>query len=71
MRVRLRNRAAIVTGAAQGFGLGIAQTFIREGAQVAMLDADHTHDTLDATAHFVHEQHLLVDRALLPPAARR
>ncbi|MDB5511107.1 MAG: short chain dehydrogenase family protein [Enterovirga sp.] len=36
--MRLRNRTAIVTGAAQGFGLGIAQTFIREGALVAMLD---------------------------------
>jgi 3-oxoacyl-[acyl-carrier protein] reductase len=36
--LRLRNRTAIVTGAAQGFGLGIAQTFIREGALVAMLD---------------------------------
>lgn len=36
--MRLRNRTAIVTGAAQGFGLGIAQTFVREGALVAMLD---------------------------------
>jgi 3-oxoacyl-[acyl-carrier protein] reductase len=36
--VRLRNRTAIVTGAAQGFGYGIAETFIREGALVALLD---------------------------------
>ena len=36
--MRLRNKTAIVTGAAQGFGLGIAETFIREGALVAMLD---------------------------------
>jgi 3-oxoacyl-[acyl-carrier protein] reductase len=36
--LRLRNKTAIVTGAAQGFGLGIAQTFVREGALVAMLD---------------------------------
>ena len=36
--MRLRNKTAIVTGAAQGFGLGIAETFIREGAIVAMLD---------------------------------
>ena len=36
--MRLRNKTAIVTGAAQGFGLGIAETFVREGAVVAMLD---------------------------------
>ena len=37
-------------------------------AQVAMLDADHTHDMLDATARFLAEHHLVVDRGL--PAAR-
>ena len=31
-------------------------------AQVAMLDADRTHDRLAATARFVGEQHLLVER---------
>jgi DNA-binding MurR/RpiR family transcriptional regulator len=31
-------------------------------AQVAMLDADRTHDTLDATAQFTAEQSLLVER---------
>ncbi|NNM72174.1 glucose 1-dehydrogenase [Enterovirga aerilata] len=36
--MRLRNRTAIVTGAAQGFGYGIAEAFIREGALVAILD---------------------------------
>jgi 3-oxoacyl-[acyl-carrier protein] reductase len=36
--LRLRNKTAIVTGAAQGFGYGIAETFIREGALVALLD---------------------------------
>jgi 3-oxoacyl-[acyl-carrier protein] reductase len=36
--LRLRNRTAIVTGGAQGFGYGIAETFIREGALVALLD---------------------------------
>ena len=36
--MRLRNKTAIVTGAAQGFGLGIARTFVREGALVALLD---------------------------------
>jgi 3-oxoacyl-[acyl-carrier protein] reductase len=36
--MRLRNKTALVTGAAQGFGLGIAETFAREGARVALLD---------------------------------
>ncbi len=36
--MRLRDRTAIVTGAAQGFGYGMAETFLREGARVALLD---------------------------------
>ena len=36
--MRLQNKTAIVTGAAQGFGYGIAETFLREGARVALLD---------------------------------
>jgi 3-oxoacyl-[acyl-carrier protein] reductase len=36
--MRLANKTALVTGAAQGFGLGIAETFAREGARVAVLD---------------------------------
>lgn len=36
--MRLRNKTALVTGAAQGFGRAIAETFIREGALVALLD---------------------------------
>ncbi len=36
--MRLANKVAIVTGAASGFGAGIASVFAREGAKVAVLD---------------------------------
>jgi len=35
---RLDGKAAFVTGAAQGFGQAIAETFVREGARVAIAD---------------------------------
>lgn len=36
--MRLANKTALVTGAASGFGTGIAETFAREGAKVAVVD---------------------------------
>jgi 3-oxoacyl-[acyl-carrier protein] reductase len=36
--MRLTNRIALVTGAGSGFGAGIARTFAREGAKVAVVD---------------------------------
>src|SRR6516162_7060361 len=36
--MRLNGKAALVTGAGQGFGFGIAETFVRQGARVACLD---------------------------------
>jgi 3-oxoacyl-[acyl-carrier protein] reductase len=36
--MRLDGKAALVTGAGQGFGYGIAEAFVREGARVACLD---------------------------------
>ena len=38
--MRLENKTALVTGAASGFGKGIAETFAREGARVAAVDVD-------------------------------
>ena len=36
--MRLRDKVAIVTGAASGFGAGIAARFAAEGARVALFD---------------------------------
>lgn len=36
--MRLKNKTALVTGAAQGFGYGIAKRYVEEGARVAILD---------------------------------
>ncbi|MFY9512427.1 MAG: glucose 1-dehydrogenase [Rubrivivax sp.] len=38
--MRLKNKIAIVTGGASGFGAGIVQKFVAEGAQVLIADRD-------------------------------
>lgn len=37
---RLKNKRAVITGAARGIGEGIARAFIKEGAQVIVTDID-------------------------------
>lgn len=36
--MRLNNKVAVVTGAASGFGAGIARLFAGEGAKVVLAD---------------------------------
>ena len=38
--MRLQGKAALITGAARGFGAGIAEVFAREGARLVLTDID-------------------------------
>ena len=38
----LKNKSAIITGGAQGFGLDIAKRFIKSGSKVRIWDIDET-----------------------------
>jgi 3-oxoacyl-[acyl-carrier protein] reductase len=51
--MRLADKTAIVTGAAQGFGFGIAERFAREGARVVLLDIndDKAREAAHAVGH--------------------
>ena len=40
--MRLDNKVALITGAASGFGKGIAELFAREGARVALADSNES-----------------------------
>jgi NAD(P)-dependent dehydrogenase (short-subunit alcohol dehydrogenase family) len=47
---RLSGRRALITGAADGIGLGIARRFAAEGAYVVMADFDHEKAVAEARA---------------------
>lgn len=49
MAERLAGKVAVVTGAGSGFGAGIAERFVAEGAQVLLVDLD-LERALDVTA---------------------
>ncbi|MGR3496035.1 SDR family oxidoreductase [Citreimonas sp.] len=49
--MRLQGKTAIVTGAGSGFGAGIAQRFLREGAQVVVADINADAAAKVAEAH--------------------
>ncbi|RBO54012.1 short chain dehydrogenase [Rhodovulum sp. BSW8] len=56
--MRLDGKATLVTGAASGFGRGIAETYIREGARVAVVDIDR--DRAGAVARELGENALAI-----------
>ncbi len=56
---RLKGKRAVVTGAAQGIGRGIAEAFMAEGAEVLLVDVDT--ERLTATAQELGQESLVAD----------
>jgi 3-oxoacyl-[acyl-carrier protein] reductase len=61
--MRLKNKVAIITGAAQGIGFATAQKFAREGAIVIMVDVNE--EALKAAQATLAQEHLTVEVALV------
>lgn len=59
MSGRLAGRRAVITGAAQGIGKAIAQAFVREGAELLLVDLDA--DRLAATAADLAQEGMVAD----------
>ena len=59
MTDRLKSKRAVVTGAAQGIGRGIAEAFVAEGAEVLLVDIDA--ERLAATANELGQESLVAD----------
>ena len=59
MTDRLKGKRAVVTGAAQGIGRGIAEAFVAEGAEVLLVDIDA--ERLTATARELGQEGLVAD----------
>ena len=59
MTDRLNGKRAVVTGAAQGIGRGIAEAFVAEGAEVLLVDIDAAQ--LAATAQELGQEGLVAD----------
>lgn len=62
--MRLSGTTAIVTGGASGFGLGIVEAFVREGARVMIADLDDTqaHAVANKLGEAVHATHCDVSK---------
>lgn len=62
---RLKNRIAVVTGGAQGFGKGIVEGLVKQGAYVQVIDQNHQigNETVRAIEQTGHEGKLIFTRA--------
>lgn len=56
---RLAGKRAVITGAAQGIGRGIAEAFVAEGAELLLVDIDAA--KLDATATALSQKSITAD----------
>ena len=57
--MKLKNKIAIITGAASGFGKGIAKKFTEEGAKLIMVDINSK--LLKKTSNNLFQDHFVAD----------